>query len=432
MSKILNRPMFRGGGKVSSYGNGIATGLADGGRVNLGFGGALKGGLGTSNYSTATKGLSKSGFRFPRLSSSLRALGQVAPQALRGIGFNAATGAATLPAAGIYGLMKMNSADTDEGLKVMRNEPSGTFDETGAFEMEDYSERFNKANQQGNKISFMDNFLLDPETGTYPKFMGRSGDREKRQAIAAAEAEENIIVGEEEKGDGKTDTERRLEMEKNALKELLESFGSGSKKEDTEDEALAAIEKKQKLLEKVMGGGKSAMIDDVSTMGLNYASGALKEGATVKSSFADFFEKEAKRPSRRMKVKDAATQAAIQSYLTGKTSLQKFQNELDGYGVKMKMKSDIEKKAEENMPFVKIKNSLSGNMKDREKTKAAAELYVSAREKNTGKGLTIIDDVDDTSVLLASPENEGQYFMNKDTKQVFKIVEGIKQIIYGG
>ena len=34
MSKILNRPMFRGGGKVSSYGNGIATGLADGGMAS--------------------------------------------------------------------------------------------------------------------------------------------------------------------------------------------------------------------------------------------------------------------------------------------------------------------------------------------------------------------------------------------------------------
>ena len=33
MSKIYRRPMFRGGGKVSSYGNGIATGLADGGEV---------------------------------------------------------------------------------------------------------------------------------------------------------------------------------------------------------------------------------------------------------------------------------------------------------------------------------------------------------------------------------------------------------------
>ena len=40
MSKILRRPMFRGGGKVSSYGTGITSGLADGGRVNLQAGGA--------------------------------------------------------------------------------------------------------------------------------------------------------------------------------------------------------------------------------------------------------------------------------------------------------------------------------------------------------------------------------------------------------
>ena len=39
MSKILRRPMFRGGGTVSSYGNGIASGLADGGRVGLESGG---------------------------------------------------------------------------------------------------------------------------------------------------------------------------------------------------------------------------------------------------------------------------------------------------------------------------------------------------------------------------------------------------------
>jgi hypothetical protein len=41
MSRILRRPMFRGGGKVSSYGNGIASGLgyAGGGRINLRVGG---------------------------------------------------------------------------------------------------------------------------------------------------------------------------------------------------------------------------------------------------------------------------------------------------------------------------------------------------------------------------------------------------------
>ena len=420
MSKILRRPMFRGGGKVSSYGNGIATGLADGGRVNLGFGGALKGGLGTSNYSTATKGLSKSGFRFPRLSSSLRALGQVVPQALRGIGFNAATGAAALPAAGIYGLMKMNSADTDEGLKVMRNEPSGTFDETGAFEMEDYSERFNKANQQGNKISFMDNFLLDPETGTYPKFIGRSGDREKRQAIAAAaaEAEENIIVG-EEKGDGKTDTERRLEMEKNALKELLDSFGSGSKKEDTEDEALAAIEKKQKLLEKVMGGGKSAKIQDLSSMALNYASGALKEGATVKSSFADFFEKESSRPSRSQKVKDAAANAAIQAYLTEKISEKDFSKQMALITGQAQIKQKFADAAKANLSIQDYVTGRGNNVSKSEAIENGARGIVQNNDEY--KGFTEIDSEDNTPGLLVE-DNLGEVFLDKKTKEVFAVI----------
>ena len=45
MSKIYRRPMFRGGGTVSSYGNGIATGLATGGRVGYEMGGNVRGGV---------------------------------------------------------------------------------------------------------------------------------------------------------------------------------------------------------------------------------------------------------------------------------------------------------------------------------------------------------------------------------------------------
>ena len=45
MSKIYKRPMFRGGGKVSSYGNGIATGLAEGGRPGYEMGGNVRGGV---------------------------------------------------------------------------------------------------------------------------------------------------------------------------------------------------------------------------------------------------------------------------------------------------------------------------------------------------------------------------------------------------
>jgi len=43
MSKTLRRPMFRGG-RVSSYGTGIASGLADGGRVGYANAGAVTGG----------------------------------------------------------------------------------------------------------------------------------------------------------------------------------------------------------------------------------------------------------------------------------------------------------------------------------------------------------------------------------------------------
>ena len=41
MSRILRRPMFRGG-KVSSYGTGIASGLADGGRAGYKIGGEIE------------------------------------------------------------------------------------------------------------------------------------------------------------------------------------------------------------------------------------------------------------------------------------------------------------------------------------------------------------------------------------------------------
>ena len=383
MSKILNRPMFRGGGKVSSYGNGIATGLADGGRVNFQHGG-------THSGLTLDQQRAKINYNKSKKITDSYVMDR----------FNEYKG--NLYTSGIP------DVDIDYGMQLIP--PMN--DERQA--------QINYMNESPDK--FKKDFYEGELDGTNYKQL--QSDQLPTATLAGEQDLYKLLNKETAKKDEPT---QRTEAEIRA--EILAGLKG---KELTEGEELAALEKEQAFFEKVLGGGKPALIDDISTMGLNYASGALKEGATVKSSFADFFEKEAKRPSRRMKVKDAATQAAIQSYLTGKTSLQKFQNELDGYGVKMKMKSDIEKKAEENRPFVKIKNSLSGNMKDREKTKAAAELYVSAREKGTGKGLTIIDDVDDTSVLLASPENEGQYFMNKDTKQVFKIVEGIKQIIYGG
>ena len=65
MSKILRRPMFRGGGQVSSYGNGITTGLANGGMpakrglVNGpgGYAGAYGEGVGYKTQAPGASGL---------------------------------------------------------------------------------------------------------------------------------------------------------------------------------------------------------------------------------------------------------------------------------------------------------------------------------------------------------------------------------------
>ena len=93
-------------------------------------------------------------------------------------------------------------------------------------------------------------------------------------------------------------------------------------------------------------------------------------------------------------------------------------------------KSDAAKAAKKALSFAEIKASLPGTLKDREKTKTAAELFI--QYTDPGKSLTVIEADEETPELLQAPENEGLYFMNRDTKQVFKIVEGIKQIVYGG
>mgnify|MGYP003650972070 CR=1 FL=1 len=297
MSKILRRPMFRGGGKVSSYGNGIATGLADGGRVNFQHGGTHAG-L-TLPQQKALIAYQKPGAQ--------KYTDTFLEDRLNQYKNNLYT--KDIPNLDIAYGMQMVPPMTDDQLAEARY-----FEETP----EKFTEDFYSGKLDGTNYNKLQSDQLAAAT--------LAGEQDLYKLINKETAKKNEPTQRTE-----------AEIEADLLKKL-------KGKELTEGEELAALEKEQAFFEKLLGGGKAAMIDDLSTMGLNYASGALKEGATVKSSFADFFEKEAKRPSRRMKVKDAATQAAIQSYLTGKTSLQKFQNDLDGYSTKLEMKDKFDKK----------------------------------------------------------------------------------------
>ena len=297
MSRILNRPMFRGGGKVSSYGNGITTGLADGGMPLL-----------VGQHPNSAKG--------PDGREMHEKVLTVNKDYLTKDFFN-------------KDYKSRDYTEKREEFKAYEPEFKTEQDYLNAYSkeldqkefdimagMDDYSgykgnqERYDYLAKEDGQDEFIDrkrmaqNKIID-EASNYG--LDKQTDLEK------------LIISQTKNDTPAVRTE--AEIEADLLKKL-------KGKELTKEEELAALEKEQAFFEKAMGGGKAAMIDDLSTMGLNYAAGAFKEGATVKSSFADFFEKESKRPSRRMKVKDAATQAAIQSYLTGKTSYQKFQDQI--------------------------------------------------------------------------------------------------------
>jgi len=213
MSRILRRPMFRGG-PVDSRGTGITSGLdkpkrglvdEPGGYAGVSMSGLsnyadIFGGSGTggtsggqitnqaraSTYSRpigpprgSLKGpIGGQSFRFPMLSSQARAA--------MSLGFPSLSTAGTMaaPFAAVGGLAYLNRPKNLEALQIMKDEPSSTFDETGAFEFDDYTKRLVEAEKgDSEKISFTDALFMDPKTKTYPKIFGRTEDRDKLQQI---------------------------------------------------------------------------------------------------------------------------------------------------------------------------------------------------------------------------------------------------------
>ena len=183
---LYKRPNFKMGGSPT----GIET-LNP--RVNAanGFGGATQNPINlfkTTPRSEITGGLRKGNIG-SRFLTQTRNVPSLIGQGIRGIGLNLPTAYATAVPATIGGLMYLNRPKTDEALKFMKSAPSGTFDETN-LDIEDFYEKLRDKNKEGKSISFLDAFLLDPETGTYPKFAGRTEDIPKR--AEAEKAKEDL------------------------------------------------------------------------------------------------------------------------------------------------------------------------------------------------------------------------------------------------
>jgi hypothetical protein len=315
MSRILRRPMFRGG-RVDGRGTGITSGLGyeKGGRVGYEPGGAVTGGDIMARLSNF--------FNSPALNPD----GTPVTLPRRNIVDDAAflIGPGKFAKAGGAGLNLIKSFS--KANKFPPGYPQRGLKQTGGYNLETL--------MRDNK--FLSNQYLKDAISPII-----SGGKEILKPIGTAAKEYTLPFGigalltgaagkmgydaftDDDKEDPDLEKIKKDEFEqqqREALEKILDDQLS-NKKEKVKDSigGKDAIKESTKEYAEILGKDK-ARGKDVTDMLLSFAGKALKPEATVKGAFGEFFEEEAKRTGRGEKIDQAAATLAINEYIAGKKS----------------------------------------------------------------------------------------------------------------
>ena len=386
MSRILRRPMFRGG-RVDSRGTGIASGLGyeKGGSVNTPKRGLVNepGGY-AGEYRFGETGFGKT-------------LGALNPRPAFYELFNTLANKGSQFFTGYNpGLSynKMLRAERDLKDKMMGKDPLKRTDR-----------------MTDDEVDYTDFFFMKPSAkkGWTTPSMQPEEKEEDDTELSRAEIIAKIKAEEEAKRQA-----------------LIESL---TPKELTEDEKLAKIEKNKAMIHKAYGSGRA---DDASAMLLNFAGKALKPEATVKSAFGEFFEEEGKRPSESKKYKDAATTAAINAFLTGEKTLAETESFMKRTDYTNTEKLALAERAQRGY-------SMNDFVLNRQRGETKSEALEGGARKKVDFGQykefkKIKSKQNDERVLI--PESVGIIFLDEGTREVFTVIIGedgkpAKQILYG-
>ena len=328
MSRILRRPMFRGG-RVDSRGTGIASGLSyqKGGRVGYKTGTIVTMPPKAANMIPEGNILQRALAKIKNFTSNP---GVLTNQYLRSLGPLASSGSALSIGAPI-----------GSGIGALTDWATRATDTPEAY-------AYRKQAQRDNPWMNMEtDLVIDDE-----------GNMTTQGAIVQDEIN-RLDVGEKpgffpQGGIKKWYKDRGLDKIYDAdtgevLPKVLEDLSKTDKKDnynnqfrktdDTEESteiSKADIEKNKELFAELLGGGK-ARGEDISNMLMSFAGKALKPEADVKTAFGEFFEEEAKRPSSKTKVDQAAAQLAINDYIAGKRSKEATENLLAKLKVQAKL-----------------------------------------------------------------------------------------------
>ena len=381
MSRILRRPMFRGG-RVDSRGTGIASGLGyeKGGRV--GYFQDQKGGVVLGKDLIANNIFSGT----PRSKDYIEKqefYKKYVPKTLEDI-----------------------TADYN---KLMQQKED---DLLMTYGLDDYS------GFQNTVAEDLD-YYRDPEGGMKKYFH----DAKAKDDAARKEAAKYDVTIEEVINNQTEELPQELtpaQLENIELRKLLEER---MKKGTPEEE----IEKNRKIFEKAYGSGRA---DDASAMLLNFAGKALKPEATVKGAFGEFFEEEGKRPSERKKYKDAATTAAINAYLTGEKSLAEMEAFMKKTNWQLNQQAALKKAGNDpsNLDWTDRRTyymtSIKGSNRDSDKV-----IKMSLQDEKSEQGKQIFETKETewiTNPAEAAEMDDGLYIVspNKGSKRIIEIKDG--------
>ena len=268
MSRILRRPMFRGG-RVDSRGTGITSGLsyAKGGSVNIPKRGLVDGPGGYAGLSLAEQ-RAKLAYEKP---GTTKYTDNYVLDRLNEYKGNLYTGG--IPDVDIEYGMQLIPPISDERqaqINYMTDTPK-------EFEKDFYEGKLPGADTNYNKL--------------------------QSDQLAAAK-----LAGDE-------DLFNLLTKKDTPVLSANVNTNTGTGEQSSDDLLDIDKEKFAKLL-----GGDKARGEDISNMLMSFAGKALKPEATVKGAFGEFFEEEAKRPGRTEKIDQAAATLAINEYIAGKKS----------------------------------------------------------------------------------------------------------------
>ena len=378
MSRILRRPMFRGG-RVDGRGTGIASGLGyqKGGRVKLGFGGALKGGLST----IGSGGVTRSGSLLNKAKTGMKYLNS--PK---------------FSEAGILQALKNVPAYGDKIAKYGKNLigrfPALSFGLAGEYltRPQDVDQAIYQQEGYG-PIEGRIRQILDPTYSSKMMNIYKQG----------YDDEGNLIAG------------VKPEKVKPDLPDVIDKLTS-NKKSTSESSSDDLLDIDKEKFAKLLGRDK-AKGEDISNMLLSFAGKALKPEADVKTAFGEFFEEEAKRPSSKTKIDQAAAQLAINKYIKGEIS----RAELNKLIALNKAKTDLGDAAYISSALEKS-TFINGVKQGLQRSRGGALEFVVTDSESMSEGN-----------FKPGPEDIGKIFIEKDTKKVYEFNTNYQPVpIYSG